>query len=236
MWHHLSQPCFDHDDPDQEWMTQQSSYGDYDVRPVVYDIGAEEGDFPALFSSWGCDVVLFEPNDRVWPNIRAIWEANQLRPPLAMFVGFAGLDDDHSIRIGKADPEWALPERNWPMAAYGEVIGDHGFKTMPEYPEIPRCSIDEMARSIRPPTAITIDVEGAEYEVLLGAMNTLKEHRPKVWVSVHHDFARDTYGMPDVLSAIQTLFEEAEYPLDPATGERGVFIASDHEDHWVWLP
>lgn len=226
MWHHLAVPHL------HEYRMTGKPNGE-----VVYDIGAEEGDFPALFSSWGCDVVLFEPNDRVWPNIKAIWEANQLRPPLAMFVGFAGPDDDSSVSIGRADPEWALPERHWPVAADGPVIGDHGFKTMPEYPEVPRCSIDAMVRGgIKPPTALTIDVEGAEYEVLYGAVGTIYEHRPKIWVSVHPEAAAETYNRPDVLKDIQMLLLDCGYPLNPETGEMGTFLAHDHEWHWFFPP
>ena len=46
------------------------------IKPVVYYVGAEEGEMSALCQIWGADVVLFEPNPLVWPNIRAIWEAN----------------------------------------------------------------------------------------------------------------------------------------------------------------
>src|SRR5882724_6033705 len=48
---------------------------------LVFDVGAEEGDMSALYALWGAQVVLFEPNERVWPNIRAIWEANRLELP-----------------------------------------------------------------------------------------------------------------------------------------------------------
>jgi len=193
-------------------------------REVVYDIGAEEGDLPALWSSWGCDVVLFEPNDRVWPNIKAIWEANELRPPLACVPAFVGSSPSGDVGFSA----------KWPTSAAGEVIHDHGFKTMPEYPEIPVVTIDEMVNAFDtpPPTAITIDVEGAEMEVLKGAVNVLKLYKPKVWVSVHHQFALELYGRGDVLGDIQWLMAECGYPDDG----RGVFIASDHEQHWMWLP
>lgn len=55
---------------------------------VIYYVGAEEGDMPALCAMWGARVVLFEPNSRVWPNIRATWEANKLEDPLFCYVGY----------------------------------------------------------------------------------------------------------------------------------------------------
>jgi hypothetical protein len=52
-----------------------------EIQPVVYYAGAEEGEMAALCQMWGAKVVLFEPNQKVWPNIRAIWEANDLDRP-----------------------------------------------------------------------------------------------------------------------------------------------------------
>jgi hypothetical protein len=89
---------------------------------VVFDIGAEEGDFPALWATWGAEVVLVEPNDRVWPNIRAIFEANDLgHRVLATFSGFAGPEPRDL-----PEQSW-LHVDGWPNSAYGAVIGDHGF-------------------------------------------------------------------------------------------------------------
>src|SRR5882672_1960561 len=52
------------------------------LSSVVYYIGAEEGEMAALCQMWGAKVVLFEPNKLVWPNIKAIWEANDLEMPM----------------------------------------------------------------------------------------------------------------------------------------------------------
>jgi FkbM family methyltransferase len=184
---------------------------------VVYDVGAEEGDLPALWASWGCDVVLVEPNPRVWPNIRAIWQGNGFTP-LGFFVGFAGPEERRAhvpvIRDG------------WPECAFGALIGDHGFLNLSERPDVDVVTIDRLAGWTKPPTAITIDVEGAELQVLLGARMTLEHDRPKVWVSVHPDFMRDGYGDDPV--EIIDLMESHGY-------ER-TFIAEDHEEHWMFLP
>lgn len=191
------------------------------AAPCVWDIGAEEGDFPALYSSWGADVVLFEPNARVWPNIRAIWEINDLRPPLGSFVGFAtdradnGNDGAHS--------------GGWPSCAYGEVIGDHGFCNVWERPDIPKTTIDQkVADGWRPPVVITMDVEGAEHLVLAGATNTLRNHRPEVFVSIHPEFARDMYGIPNQAEAIGAFMT--------AEGYIPRFLCTDHEEHWWFSP
>lgn len=190
---------------------------------VVYEIGAEEGDFPALWASWGNDVALFESNERVWPNIKAIWDANDLPDPWLCFSGFAA----------NATTEGLLLADGWPESAGGPVIGDHGFCNLSERPDIARVRLDDLprvaakrSRSVPPPTALSIDVEGAEFEVLMGARETLLQHRPLVWVSVHPEFMQRMYGYSaDLLH---------EY-MDKLGYER-TFLTSDHEEHWLMWP
>lgn len=191
---------------------------------VVWDVGAEEGDFPALWASWGNSVVLWEANSAVWPNIKAIWKANGLSDPLATFPGFAADhngDNDllHLRRFGE-------PGRPvWPTAADGPVIGDHGFRNLSERPDIPRLTIDTAAAYAPPPTAITLDVEGSEYRVLLGAEDVLTRNRPLVWVSVHRDFMRDMYD--DTPEDLDNFMADLAYERTPLT--------TDHEAHvWYW--
>lgn len=184
---------------------------------VVYDVGAEEGDMPGLWASWGCQVGMFEPNARVWPNIRVIWEGNELPPPLFAFPGFAADHDSPQLDYGAG---------GWPDSAYGPVIGDHGFCNLCERPDIQRVSIDTMSKRHAPPTGITIDVEGAELRVLTGARRTLQNHRPRVWVSIHPQFMDDTHG--DTPEELQAFMSELGYEAE--------HLATDHEEHWLFSP
>lgn len=191
---------------------------------VVYDIGAEEGDMPGLWASWGCDVALFEPNPRVWPNIRAIWEANDFPQPLGCFVGFAG-DTDRDADRQLAGTGWHFGE--WPTAAYGPLIGDHGFLNLCERPDVPVITLNTASTIIDPPTALTIDVEGAELAVMMGAVAVvLTQHRPKVWLSIHPTFMGEMYGTNP--SQIHTLMADLGY--------EGTLLADDHEAHWFFDP
>lgn len=187
---------------------------------VVFDIGAEEGDFPALWASWGASVVLAEPNPRVWPNIRAVFDANDLEDPLFCWPGFIGDVDDRG-----REP----PATGWPLCANGPVIGDHGFCQLGERPDLPTASIDALViDGVQAPTVVTMDVEGSELHVLRGAREVIDEHRPKVFVSIHEAFMAHHYGLERG--------EEMVRNLMAGHGYSETYLCTDHEAHWLFLP
>lgn len=151
---------------------------------VVYYIGAEEGEMCALLAMWGgSNIVMFEPNDRVWPNIKAIWEANNIVIPYACYVGFAANETEGT----------GLYTSQWPPCADGEVIHDHGFKELHDSGNIPKTKIDDLSLALEP-DMISLDVEGSEWEVLRGAEQTLRQHRPRIYLSLHPEFMFRIYG------------------------------------------
>lgn len=186
---------------------------------VVFDVGAEEGDFPALWASWGAGVVLAEPNPLVWPNVRAIFEANHLPDPILCWPGFLG---DIPGQV-----PWTQTLPGWPESSKGPLIGDHGFCQFNERPDLPRTTIDDLvAEGVPAPTVITMDVEGSELHVLRGAVATLHQHHPIVFVSVHPTFMREQYGQdPDDL-----------YALMDEVGYERTFLTEDHERHEMFTP
>lgn len=189
---------------------------------VVIDVGAEEGDMSGLFASWGCQMVLVEPNPRVWPNIKAIFETNDLVDRVAGWhVGFCGTALVDPIPPG-VSAYGGDAAGVWPACAEGPVIGDHGFLHLAE-DVAPVTTIDLMPVT---PDALTIDVEGAELAVLRGAHATLQQDRPLVWVSVHPAFMRHHFAYnPDQL---HRYMRGLDYD--------GHLLASDHEEHWLFLP
>lgn len=199
------------------------------IKPgdVVFDIGSEEGDFPALFASWGANVVMFEPNPLVFPNIRAIWEANNLPRPLGVFAGFAC--NQTNLQPYELEPIFQQTDRDgWPACAYGAVIGDHGFRNVSErFHDTPQIRIDDYCPLAGVyPAVLTLDVEGAELEVLKGAEQALRVTRPTVFVSIHPDFIRDMYGNND--ADVHAFMTDCGY--------KGEHLATDHEQHWKYTP
>jgi FkbM family methyltransferase len=191
--------------------------------PVVYYVGAEEGEMAALCQMWGAQMVLFEPNPRVWPNIRAIWEANELTPPWC-FVGFASNATD-------LNPPNGEPRREgtgiWPDCACGPVIGDHGFKELyQEADAFPQIRIDDLPADVPPPTVITFDVEGSEWQVLRGAEQTIREHKPILVASIHPEFMFHQWG--------EYSRDFRNWIIDLGYDES--FLDWQHELHTLYLP
>lgn len=153
----------------------------YAHDPVVYYIGAEEGDMAALLAMWGAKLVLFEPNEKVWSNIKAIWRFNKLEEPLLCLPAFA------SDKSQLANSNVGM--RGFPPVADGPLLGDHGFRELLDPGEIPQIRIDDIHKPI--PDMISIDVEGSEGKVLRGAEQTLRKYHPRIYLSLHPEFLRN---------------------------------------------
>jgi FkbM family methyltransferase len=153
---------------------------------VVYYIGAELGEMPALCQIWGATVVLFEPNPLAWPSIRAIWEANNLTPPRC-FAGFASNVTDLNPPNGEPRREGASI---WPDCAAGPIVEAHGFKELyQEADAFPQIRIDDLdVVHYCPPTVIAFDIEGSEWQAMRGAEQTLRAHKPVLVASIHPEF------------------------------------------------
>lgn len=154
---------------------------------IVFDVGTEEGDISALIAKETCaQMVLFEPNHRVWPCIRAIWEANNLPGPYDFFSGFLS---------NKTDSNNENTLTYW-HSITDEIIPDHGFKQLYESdPVIPQETMDHFCERTKIyPDVITMDIEGAEFEVMKGAEKTLREIKPVVFMSVHPVFMKEHYN------------------------------------------
>ena len=139
-------------------MSENISSGD-----VMYYVGAEEGEFAALCQMWGAEVVVFEPNPKVWSHFPLLWSANNLDLPMVCIPGFASDKINNLSRIYYNE---------WPPEVNNVIEAAHGFKELYlEGESYGQITIDSCVydHGIKPPTAISLDVEGSEWRVLGGA-------------------------------------------------------------------
>lgn len=163
--------------PRLKHMSENISSGD-----VMYYVGAEEGEFAALCQMWGAEVILFEPNPKVWSHFPLLWSANNLELPLVCIPGFASDKINNLSRIYYNE---------WPPEVNNLIEAAHGFKELYlEGDTYGQITIDSCVydHKIKPPTAISLDVEGSEWRVLGGAEKVLREYKPKIWLSGHPEF------------------------------------------------
>lgn len=208
-----------------EWYTEKgwekerlmNMYGRIDKGDIVLYIGNEEGDMSGLIASWGAKLILVEPNPKVWPNTKAIWEANGFEQPLACFVGFASSQNTGLMTVIKD---------GFPLCSDGEVIHDHGFMELRNH-NAEEIRIDSLCEILHTqPNHISIDVEGSEWEVLKGAEKTLFDHKPILWVSIHPEFMIQQYGQYS--AELRAWIKEHGY--------KEHLLAYDHECHFMYIP
>jgi FkbM family methyltransferase len=137
------------------------------VRPssVVYDIGAHAGFhtlFCALLTGPSGRVIAFEPNPA---NFRSLVAQLQLNPALKVtLLPYAILDRCGEVRFVAEDG-----------SSQGHVSETGGFR-------VEGRSLDSLVEqeTIPPPSVVKVDVEGAEEQVIAGALQVLKKYRPVV--------------------------------------------------------
>ncbi len=210
-----------------EWYTDKgwekkrlnSMHENIGPKDTVFYVGSEEGEMPALVQMWGAKVFMFEPNPKVIPNTKAIWEANGLVPPAGFFVGFAA-----NVTDQKGAPAYL---DQFPPCADGPIISDHGFKELAyESDSVPTLKIDDLVSSTGLiPTVITTDCEGSDWEVLKGAEQTIRKYHPKLWISWHPEFMFNMFNAytGDARNWVRSLGYSEE------------FLDYQHEVHTLYL-
>jgi FkbM family methyltransferase len=214
--HRARQPNFSFDQWEKNYLT--ALLGSLNPGDVVFDVGAEEFEFTALVAKivGASNVHAAEPAAQVWPNGKALWEANGLGLPGGTFRGFI------------SDKPRGLPIVNlnaWPAEATGPIALQGGFCVENERFDIPVLTVDQycVTANIKP-NVLMIDVEGCEARVLRGAVKTLSDCKPAVFLELHNDGLLAHYG-----TTKQELFD-----FMASVGYKGVLLPHDHSEHWKW--
>lgn len=217
------------------WEIPRFQHMEKHLRPgmCLFDIGAENGAMSAIYARFvggGENMCLFEPVPQAWPNIKTTWEANNLATPRGTWCGFVGdrswVSEYHEVPRGTRD--------GWPECAYSDTLLDATkFKYISEHAHCTdSITLDEfVANTGIIPAALTMDVEGYEPTVIAGAVGTIREHRPLIWISVHNpngnNILQKYTGSSHLDEMHQTLLD---------LGYSVEIIAEDHEIHKAYFP
>lgn len=187
---------------------------------VLFDVGTEQGWCNLVYAQivGPENMVLIEPTKEFWPNIRATWEKNELPMPKALLSALVSDKWTEGAHIN-------FPHE-WPEESNGPLIDKNKYQYIHDNTEgITEIPLDDwVVNAGVVPDAITMDTEGSELLILKGAENTLTEHRPKLFISIHDDLAERDYGVKpgEVIDYLTSLGYTAEY------------LATDHERHFYF--
>lgn len=167
------------------------------IRPgdVVYDLGAQAG-YHSLYAS-----MLVGPSGQVWafePNpvnvqfIRKHIDLNGARNIHVMECAVSDADGESTFDDGKN--------------CFSGHLSDKGSR------KVQTISIDSavMAGRLPAPNYLKIDVEGAEFKVLSGAVETLRKSRPTILVETHEWIA----GFESARSDCSRVLAELDYEME----------------------
>lgn len=172
---------------------------------LVYDIGASIGVYALAVANGGSDrqVVAYEPAPPTVARLRANCERNAcgdrvtIRP-----VGLGDSTEDRTFFVSTY-PELSGFEREGATRWGATVAATH---------TVPIRRLDAEVADRPAPDVLKIDIEGSGAAVLRGARETLRIHRPAVFIEIHREHFSDdrTRDIHDELTAAAYVIEEQD--------------------------
>jgi FkbM family methyltransferase len=149
------------------------------VRPgdICFDIGGYRGYISGVMALGGAlKVLVFEPLPANQQAVRRLCELNPHLPINLVTVALGAVDETAFLKI--------MPDSSMGKLAKSSFQAD--ATAVGEIPVMVR-RIDSLvqSREIPSPNVVKIDVEGAEVDVVSGALETLRTSRPTVFLEAH---------------------------------------------------
>jgi FkbM family methyltransferase len=151
----------------------QYQYGPTMVRAtdVVLDVGCCEGGFAAIAATAGGKVIAVEPSVTMGAVIRRLFELRGLPAPEIRQCLLAAAPGRAYFRDNVGDP------------AQSQITAEE----LPGSYPLAVTTIDELTAHLpQKPTYIKCDAEGADFSILQGGGNFLREHRPRIALTTYH--------------------------------------------------
>jgi FkbM family methyltransferase len=178
-------------------------------RMTVFDVGANVGELTLLFSRFvGAEGVVhaFEPCGQAFERLESVCRAASLRNVRLNRLALA--EDEAPVSMHIYDEE----HMSWNTRA-ARPLDDYGIDLKPlSVEEAPATTLDLYCErnGIAEIDLLKIDVEGAEFQVMLGAERMLREKRVRC---VTFEFGQTTFDMGNSPDRIESYLRSAGYEL-----------------------
>jgi FkbM family methyltransferase len=147
---------------------------------VVYDVGAFEGVLMLFFARKAKQVISWEPNPR---NFNRCTENMRLNRLQNVQLNNRGVSD----RAGSIDLIYdpLMPGAGSGEKAIADQIGSSVKTAQKLTIPVLRLDDDVAQNNFPPPDLIKIDIEGMEFPALKGMEETIRSHRPALFIEMH---------------------------------------------------
>lgn len=176
---------------------------------TVFDVGANVGELTLLFSRFvgaGGGVHAFEPGGASFERLSTVCGAASLRNVRLNRLALA--EAEGTVRLHVYDDDYL----SWTTRAT-RPLEDYGINVKPRATEdVPATTVDLYCEQhgVEVIDLLKVDVEGAEFQVLLGARRMLRERRVRL---LTFEFGQTTFDMGNTPDQIEAYLEEVGYDL-----------------------
>jgi FkbM family methyltransferase len=176
---------------------------------TVFDVGANVGELTLLFSRFvgaSGSVHAFEPTGRGFERLEAVCRAASLRNVRLNRLALA--EEEGAVSLHVYDDEYL----SWTTRA-ARPLEDYGIDVKPSaVEEVPATTADLYCErnGVAEIDLLKVDVEGAEFQVLVGARRMLDERRVRC---VTFEFGQTTFDMGNSPGLIKTYLRNVGYEL-----------------------
>ncbi|MDT5295721.1 MAG: hypothetical protein QOJ76_2601 [Acidobacteriota bacterium] len=176
---------------------------------TVFDVGANVGELTLLFSKFvgvGGSVHAFEPGGEAFARLDAVCRASARRNVILNRLALSDREGSVGLHVyDGAHLGWSSFAAR-PLESYGISVG------APSAEDVAATTVDEYCRrnGVARIDLLKIDVEGAEYQVLLGARRMLRQ---KLVGCVVFEFGQTTFDMGNDPEDIEAYLKGLGYKL-----------------------
>ncbi len=153
---------------------------------TIYDVGAFEGLLTMFFAQTAKQVVSYEPNVRNLSRLNCNLGLNQIENVTVRPVGVGEKSTELKMVWDPAMPGGASVE---PATVNNlrRTVANSKLQTVP----ITTLDLDRAQRNLPSPDLIKIDIEGWELQALRGAIRTISDHKPMLYLEMHGETLRE---------------------------------------------